>query len=219
MYSIDQGGQPIAVTSISIQGASVNFEIKPLDVTYTGTLNPEGNAIAGNATQNGHTNVLNLEHVTAENAWPIPEPPKSMAADAVPKFDVITVKPADPNRPGKGFTVRGRHVMTFNTNVNDLVTFAYSLHAKQTNQRAGMVRHRQIRPRRRSRCRGSAQRPTNEDPAPIGPDRPLQTHLPPRQEGTLRLRARDRQRRSQADRDHSPAKPTPETSSSENSGP
>jgi uncharacterized protein (TIGR03435 family) len=131
MYSIDQGGQPIPVTSVSLQGSSVNFEIKPLDVTYTGTLNPEGNAIAGSATQNGQTHVLNLEHVTTENAWPIPEPPKSMAADAVPKFDVVTVKPSDPNRQGKGFTVRGRHVMTFNTNVNDLITFAYGLHAKQ----------------------------------------------------------------------------------------
>jgi uncharacterized protein (TIGR03435 family) len=131
MYSIDQGGQPIPVTVVSLQGSSVNFEIKPLDVAYTGTLNPEGNAIAGSATQNGQTHTLNLEHVTAENAWPIPEPPKSMAADAVPKFDVVTVKPSDPARQGKGFTVRGRHVMTFNTNVNDLITFAYGLHAKQ----------------------------------------------------------------------------------------
>ena len=131
MYSIDQGGQPIPVTSVSLQGSSVNFEIKPLDVTYAGTLNPEGKVIAGNATQNGRTHALNLEHVTAENAWPIPEPPKSMAADAVPKFDVVTVKPSDPNRQGKGFTIRGRHVMTFNTNVNDLITFAYGLHAKQ----------------------------------------------------------------------------------------
>ena len=131
MYSIDQGGQAIPVTSVSLQGSSVSFEIKPLDLTYAGTLNPIGNAIAGSATQNGQTHVLNLEHVTAENAWPIPEPPKSMPADAVPKFDVVTVKPSDPNRQGKGFTIRGRHVMTFNTNVNDLITFAYGLHAKQ----------------------------------------------------------------------------------------
>jgi uncharacterized protein (TIGR03435 family) len=131
MYSIDQGGQPIPVTTVSLQGSSINFEIKPLDVTYVGTLNPDGKAIAGNATQNGQTHVLNLEHVTAENAWPIPEPPKSMAADAVPKFDVVTVKPSDPNRQGKGFTVRGRHVMTINTTLNDIITFAYGLHAKQ----------------------------------------------------------------------------------------
>jgi uncharacterized protein (TIGR03435 family) len=131
MYSIDQGGQPIALSSISLQGTNVTFDIKPIDVTYTGTLNSEANAITGNATQNGQTHVLNLEHVTAENAWPIPEPPKSMPADAVPKFDVVTIKPSDPNRPGKGFTVRGRHVMTINTDVNDLITFAYGLHAKQ----------------------------------------------------------------------------------------
>jgi uncharacterized protein (TIGR03435 family) len=131
MYSIDQGGQPIPVNSISLQGTTVTFEIKQLDVTYTGTLNAEANAIAGSATQNGQTHVLNLEHVTAENTWPIPEPPKAMPADAVPKFDVVTVKLSDPNRPGKGFTVRGRHVMTINTNVNDLITFAYGLHTKQ----------------------------------------------------------------------------------------
>jgi hypothetical protein len=51
MYSIDQGGQPIGVNSISVQGASVNFAITALDVTYVGTLNAEGNKIAGNATQ------------------------------------------------------------------------------------------------------------------------------------------------------------------------
>jgi uncharacterized protein (TIGR03435 family) len=54
-----------------------------------------------------------------------------MPADAKPKFDVGTVKPSDPNQPGKLFTVRGRHVMTINTNANDLITFAYGLHAKQ----------------------------------------------------------------------------------------
>ena len=131
MYSIDQGAQPIGVNSISVEGSSVHFAITALDVTYAGTLNPEGNAIAGSATQNGQTHTLNLDHVTAENAWPIPEPPKSMPADAIPKFDVVTVKPSNPDRPGKLFTIRGRHVLTINTNLNDLVTFAYGLHTKQ----------------------------------------------------------------------------------------
>jgi uncharacterized protein (TIGR03435 family) len=54
-----------------------------------------------------------------------------MPADAKPKFDVVTVKPSDPDRPGKLFTVRGRQVMTIDTNLNDLITFAYSLHPKQ----------------------------------------------------------------------------------------
>jgi len=131
MYSIDQGGQPIAVTSIGVQGSTVNFTIKPLDLTYTGTLNPDGATIAGNATQNGQTHPLNFDHVTAENTWAIPEPPKPMAPDAKPKFDVVTVKPSDPNKQAKLFSFRGSHAITIGTNVNDLITFAYGLHAKQ----------------------------------------------------------------------------------------
>jgi uncharacterized protein (TIGR03435 family) len=130
-YSIDQGGQPIAITSISLQGSEVDFAIKTLDVTYVGTLSADGKTITGNQTQGGQTHPLNFERVSEENTWAIPEPPKAMPADAKPKFDVVTVKPSDPTRPGKLFTVRGRHIMTINTNVDDLITFAYGLHAKQ----------------------------------------------------------------------------------------
>ncbi|MDP9040188.1 MAG: TIGR03435 family protein [Acidobacteriota bacterium] len=131
MFSVDQGGQPMRVSTISQTGTAVNFTIAPLDVTYAGTMNPDGNSISGSATQNGQTHTMNLVRVTPENMWPIPEPPKSMPADAKPKFDVVTVKPSDPARPGKLFTVRGRHIVTINTNVTDLVTFAYGLHPKQ----------------------------------------------------------------------------------------
>ncbi len=130
-YSIDQGGGAIAITSITVEGSSFNFAIKPLDVTYAGTLNPDGTTITGNQTQNGHTAVLNFQHVTPEATWAIPEPPKAMAADAVPKFDVVTVKPSDPDRQGKGFGFNGTHARTFNTNLNDLIAFAYDLHPKQ----------------------------------------------------------------------------------------
>jgi uncharacterized protein (TIGR03435 family) len=130
-YSIDQGGQPIAITAISLDGTAVTFSIKQLDVTYTGTMSADGGTITGNQTQGGQTHPLNFQRVSEENTWAIPEPPKPMPADAKPKFDVGTVKPSDPNRPGKLFTVRGRHVMTINTNVSDLITFAYGLHPKQ----------------------------------------------------------------------------------------
>jgi uncharacterized protein (TIGR03435 family) len=130
-YSIDQGEGSIALSSVSLHGTSVAFEIKALDLTYAGTLNPDGNTISGNSAQHGQTHVLNLDHVTAENMWPIPESPKAMAADAKPKFDVLTVKPSDPNRPGKLFTIEGRRVVTINTSVSDLITFAYGLHPKQ----------------------------------------------------------------------------------------
>jgi uncharacterized protein (TIGR03435 family) len=131
LYSIDQGGGSIPVTSIGVQGSTVNFAIKPLDLTYTGTLNPDGATMAGSATQGGQAHTLNFEHVTAENTWAIPEPPKPMAPDAKPKFDVVTVKPSDPNGRGKLFTFQGSHAKTIGTNLNDLITFAYGLHAKQ----------------------------------------------------------------------------------------
>jgi uncharacterized protein (TIGR03435 family) len=130
-YSIDQNGGAIAITSITVEGLNFNFSIKSLDVTYAGTLNSDGTTITGNQTQGGHTAVLNFQHVTPEATWAIPEPPKAMAADAIPKFDVVTIKPSDPTRQGKGFGFNGSHARTFNTNLNDLIAFAYGLHPKQ----------------------------------------------------------------------------------------
>jgi uncharacterized protein (TIGR03435 family) len=131
LYSIDQSPNPITVTSLTVDNLNFAFTIKPLDLTYSGTLNADRTAITGNATQGGQTHGLNLTHVTPENTWAIPEPPKSMPPDAQPKYDVVTVKPSDPNRPGKLFTIRGRQVLTINTTVNDLITFAYSLQTKE----------------------------------------------------------------------------------------
>jgi uncharacterized protein (TIGR03435 family) len=131
IYNVDQAGPALQASGLALQGTGVSFTIKQVDVTYAGTLSADGSSIAGTATQNGQAHPLNLAHVSDENAWAIPAPPKSMPADAKPKFDVVTVKPSDPNRPGKLFTIRGRHLMTINTNVNDLVTFAYGLHVKQ----------------------------------------------------------------------------------------
>jgi uncharacterized protein (TIGR03435 family) len=131
VYNADQGGQLIALSSITVEGKSFNFAISPFDVTYAGTLSDDGKTITGNQTQGGHTSLMNFQHVTPEATWPMPAPPKAMPVGAVPKFDVVTVKPSDPSRPGKLFTIRGRQIMTINTTMNDMVTFAYSLQVKQ----------------------------------------------------------------------------------------
>ena len=57
--------------------------------------------------------------------------PKSMAADANPAITVATIKPSDPNRPGWTLGTQGTHFYTVGTNMNDLITFAYGVHAKQ----------------------------------------------------------------------------------------
>lgn len=58
-------------------------------------------------------------------------PPKPMAADAKPKFDVVTVKPSDPNTPGTWVRLDGRRVMTHNTTVETLITYAYGIQKRQ----------------------------------------------------------------------------------------
>jgi uncharacterized protein (TIGR03435 family) len=55
-----------------------------------------------------------------------------MAADAKPEFDVVTIKPSDPNvSRGTYFTNNGRHTLAVNVSVNDLISLAYGLHTKQ----------------------------------------------------------------------------------------
>ena len=132
MYSIDQGSRTMAIPAISLEGNAVRFEIKQVSATYEGTLSADGNGITGNAkTGNGEMRALNLVRASGDAAWAIPEPPKAMPADAKPKFDVLTVKPSDPNRPGMLVTIRGRHLMTINTPVSILIAFAYGIQQKQ----------------------------------------------------------------------------------------
>ncbi|HXE07001.1 MAG TPA: TIGR03435 family protein [Acidobacteriaceae bacterium] len=132
LYLIDGGGRMAALPAIAVHGSDVSFSIPSLGAGFDGSLNAEGKTISGNVKMgDGSSHALNLDHVTNDVAWAIPEPPKAMPANAKPKFDVLTIKPSDPNRPGKLFTIKGRHVLTINTAVSDLITFAYGLHPKQ----------------------------------------------------------------------------------------
>jgi uncharacterized protein (TIGR03435 family) len=133
MYSIDQGGQPIAGT-VSLQGATVKITVPGLGGTYDGKVDPDGGTIAGTWSQGPKPLPLNLKHVTSEEAWEIPKPPpqlKPMPVDAKPVFDVATIKPTKPGTQGKGLMVRGTEFVTINTSLNDLIAFAYGVHVRQ----------------------------------------------------------------------------------------
>ena len=128
-YSIDQGAGGVAA-AVTAQGGTVRFNVTTLGATVEGKLAADGNSIVGTFTQ-GKPLPVTLTRATKETAWAIPAPPKSMAADAPLAFEVATVKPSDPNRPGKLFTVKGREVITINTTLSDLIGMAYNLHARQ----------------------------------------------------------------------------------------
>lgn len=129
-YSIDQGPGGV-VTTVTAQGATVRFTVSTLGATVEGKLASDGHSIVGTFTQGPGSLPITLTRATKETAWAIPAPPKSMASDAPTTFEVATIKPSDPNRPGKVFTVKGREVITINTTLSDLIGMAYNLHTRQ----------------------------------------------------------------------------------------
>ena len=130
-YSIDQGAQSLPATKTGFQDGALTYSLEVISGKYEGKMSADGKTITGTWTQGGNATPLNLDRTNPDTAWAIPDPPKAMAADADPGFDVVTIKPSTPGQQGKGFGFRGRHFVTFNTNLNDLVAFAYGLHAKQ----------------------------------------------------------------------------------------
>ena len=133
-YSIDQGGGGMTATSASFEGGVFKYGIVPIDGSFEGKMSADGKSIAGNWTQGPSPLTLLLERATPETEWTIPPPPPPrvpMAPTANPAFDVATIKLSPPNRPGKGFGFRGTEFVTQNTNLNDLIAFAYGLHSKQ----------------------------------------------------------------------------------------
>jgi uncharacterized protein (TIGR03435 family) len=135
MYSIDQGGQPFKATSVRLDGSAFKMSIESVGATYEGKLSADGNAIAGTWTQGSPPLELDLVRATKETAWeipPPPAPPKLMAADADPSFDVATIKPNDTGATSmQGLTIRGRNFATRASSLGDLISFAYGVQSKQ----------------------------------------------------------------------------------------
>jgi uncharacterized protein (TIGR03435 family) len=133
-YSIDQGGDVLPVTKITLDGTTVKMTLTMIGGSYEGKLSSDGKTITGTWTQGPNPLPLNLTRATPETEWTIPPPaPKipPMDANANPSFEVATIKPSAPDQRGKGFGFRGDRFNTRNTNLNDLIAFAYGLHAKQ----------------------------------------------------------------------------------------
>jgi hypothetical protein len=90
-YSIDQGSQALAASTTSLVGSTFKCVVNFIGGSYEGKVGADATTITGTWTQGDKPLPLNLAKVTAETAWVIPEPPpppKAMAADANPGFDV-----------------------------------------------------------------------------------------------------------------------------------
>lgn len=133
-YSIDQNGQAFNAGPITVQSGTVKIEIPIIAGSYEGKLNADNTTITGTWNQGGTPLPLVLQHVTDAAAWeiPVPVPVKQMPENADPSFDVATIKP---NNSGvaalQGLTMNGRHFVTRNSSLGDLISFAYDVQAKQ----------------------------------------------------------------------------------------
>jgi uncharacterized protein (TIGR03435 family) len=139
--SIDQGGQPIPLNSISMDGRTVKWKLDAANISYEGTLSADGNAISGTFTQGGAV-PLTFARATPQSAWAIPEPPappKPMDAAANPGIEVATVKPSAVDAPGRLYTMRGAQMMAINVSVMNMITFAYDLHEQQVSGGPGWM--------------------------------------------------------------------------------
>ena len=134
LYSIDQGSQGIPASAVSLQGDAAKITFPGMGAVYDGKLSADGKTIVGTLTQGPAPRPLTLSRATPQTAWAIPEPParpKPMAADANPSFEVATIKPSAPDDRRRGITVQGRRLISYNTNLVDLMTFAYGVHPRQ----------------------------------------------------------------------------------------
>jgi uncharacterized protein (TIGR03435 family) len=133
-YSIDQTGQGFAANPATFQGGTLKLTIPAISGSYEGKLSADGNSIVGTFSQ-GAPLPLTLVKATPTTAWEIPEPPappRVMAADAKPTFEVATIKPSDPAAQGQGINVnRSGDFTTRNTPLFELIKFCYGVHGKQ----------------------------------------------------------------------------------------
>lgn len=134
LYSLDQTPQPIPCGTVTFQGGVLKIPIPGVGGNYEGKLSPDKNSFDGKWTQGPTPTPLTLTRATNETAWAIPEPPpppRKMPADADPTFEVAAIKLSQPGAQGQGLTIQGKRMVTRNTSLSFLITFAYGVHPKQ----------------------------------------------------------------------------------------
>ena len=133
-YSIDQGGDSLPVTKMTLDGATVKMTLTNINGSYEGKLSGDGKTITGEWKQGPNPLPLILTRTTPETEWTIPPPPPKqvpMDANADPSFEVATIKPSKPDDQRKAFIVEGRRFKIINQPLSAILCFSYDVQAKQ----------------------------------------------------------------------------------------
>jgi uncharacterized protein (TIGR03435 family) len=132
-FDLDQGAQT-RVSHVASDKGVVAMNLAVIGAAYTGKLSPNGNTITGDWLQGSRRLPLELTRATPSTAWELPPPPSlppMMDANATPTLEVATIKPSKPEAPVKSFRMIGPRLQVTNSNLNDMIVFAYGVHPKQ----------------------------------------------------------------------------------------
>lgn len=127
-------------TAMSFGGGAVQFTIASVEVKFEGSLSADGKSIAGKWTERGQTHPLTLTRADGDAAWAIPETKKAMPKDADPDWEVVTVRPGDPNGTNSGIRVEGRDLVVQRHSVETLLLFGFGVHKTQVMNAPDWVR-------------------------------------------------------------------------------
>jgi len=129
-YSIDQTYLVFPAT-ITVQGSAVKMNIPGIGAVYEAKLSADGNSISGTVKGFSVPAPWAMNRVTEAEAWPIPKPPappRPMAADADPAFEVAAIKPSNPDAQGRGARVQDSNIALRNLTLTEIMRNVYDVH-------------------------------------------------------------------------------------------
>jgi uncharacterized protein (TIGR03435 family) len=127
-------------SQMSFEGGTVRFAVASVEVTFEGSLSGDGKSITGKWTERGQEHPLTLVRADGDAAWAIPQTMKAMPANADPDWDVVTVRPGDPNGTSSGIRVEGRDLVVQRHSVETLLLFGFGVHKTQVMNAPDWVR-------------------------------------------------------------------------------
>jgi murein DD-endopeptidase MepM/ murein hydrolase activator NlpD len=137
LVSVDQGGTPIPVSAITVEGDHVKFEISAVNGTYEGDFNPDRSQLTGSWTQSGPS--LPLIFKRAEPPAPAaaaPRSPQQKPLD-VPVGLFVPIAPTSFTADGKTHLVYELHM----TNMSRLDCTLMSVEVLSGDTAARLVRY------------------------------------------------------------------------------
>ena len=109
--------------TITVKGSALKMTIPGIGATWQGKLSADGTTLTG--TLDGFSVIVTwtLKRVPPEEEWPLRKPPVPARpmTSADPAFEVATIKPSNPDGPGRGGGAEGGGVVLRGTSLANLM--------------------------------------------------------------------------------------------------